>query len=300
MNTIFIDVNNFKGKTLKNEKIVYNKSIFKKIIFNLLKFSFLKDTIEANLTSNIMYLNIDEDYIKTISKENKFKLRSFILIKYLNYKIKKMDEIYLIYSNKLDKLLECKKYIFNIFKYNVELCVNEIYTENTMQKNDLLYIDDFVKNNKISLNKLKILVVVDNKKDYIKSKMTEYIEKYKFVDVLRMSNINKIDYKFLQNEISSINEEYGSTIDIIQKRNIQTYNIYIFFSDIDKNEFKSHYIVRKQAKFINMKNPDEDYLGKACKSYEKSKYEIETLFNRMGIHVENFSKNKLGCFMMKK
>ena len=40
---------------------------------------------------------------------------------------------------------------------------------------------------------------------------------------------------------------------LIQRRNIQDYHIYIMFSDVSEEYFNSHYILRKKSKYIDMR-----------------------------------------------
>ncbi|MEG1204121.1 MAG: hypothetical protein RSE00_02475 [Clostridia bacterium] len=317
MNTLFIDEKTKKEKKLINEennkyeekdikKIKIDKkenNIFKKILFRILKFEFCFDILEKTSTNNTMYLSLDKKYIDDIICGKKRKITRFMLKVYIHSITKNFENIDLLFSKSLDikdNKSSLKKYIISIIQNTSKLNIGEITENNTMKKNDLIYIDTYIKSKKISLNKLKILVILNQKQDYINDKIVEYISKYKFVDILKMNNITKIDYKYVQEKVTKINDEYGSTIDIIQKRNISNYNVYINYSNVEKQAIMSHYILKKQSKFINMKDAEEDILGISCKTYQKGKYELETLFNRMGIDANNFSKNKLGNWLLKK
>lgn len=113
-----------------------------------------------------------------------------------------------------------------------------------------------------------------------------------------MNGINKIDYKKLSTSIDELNDEFGSTIDIIQRRNIQEYNIYLMFSKVKKEDFYSHYILRKKSKYIDLNNADDDIYNENIKVYKRNKYELSTLFNRLELSDDNFSKNKLGALIL--
>ena len=128
--------------------------------------------------------------------------------------------------------------------------------------------------------------------------MIEYISNYKFVDVLKMSGIDKSCYKNLSENIEKINNEFGSTIEITQRRNIQEYNIYLIYSKVNCENFKSHYILRKKSKIIDMHDEEQDILNLNNKAYEKNKEYIKTLFNRIDVDINNYSKNKLGALML--
>jgi len=167
-----------------------------------------------------------------------------------------------------------------------------------MNINDIKYINEYINSEKINPNKLKILIALDNIDDYSDKKMIEYISNFKYVDILKMSGIDKIRYKKLNEKIDKINDEYGTTIEITQKRNIQEYNVYLVYSKVNKDEFKSHYILRKKSKILCMNDEEQDILNENIKAYEKNKYNIETLFNRIGVTASNYSKNKLGALML--
>ncbi|MEG2646062.1 MAG: hypothetical protein RSA08_03415, partial [Clostridia bacterium] len=96
-----------------------------------------------------------------------------------------------------------------------------------------------------------------------------------------------------------INDEFGTTIDIIQKRNLQEYNIYLLFCKLNLVQFASEYILNTKSMHLDFLNPDQDYENKNIITYEKYKNEIKTLFNRLEICEEKFSKNKLGALLLK-
>ncbi len=52
-------------------------------------------------------------------------------------------------------------------------------------------MDKYINDNKIDLCKLKILIIINDLRDFDENKLLEYISKYKFVDVLKTKNINK-------------------------------------------------------------------------------------------------------------
>ena len=281
-----------------DEKL-HKESFFHQCLLNFYHFLLTEDRIEKGNISSIRVLKIEEAFLQSILQHDKHKVKRYLMQKILKSKLKTLDEIHIICSKRLEEDTKMKQCLLQILQSIEKLHVTEILASNTMDKNDMKYMDKFVKAKKIGLSKLKILIAINDKADLNIDKIVEYIGKYKFVDILRMQNISKADYRYIQDKINAINEEYGTTIDVIQKRNIQSYHIYIINSNIDKAYFKEHYILRKQACYIYMKDPDSDELGAACKAYEKGKYEIETLFNRLGLSEEHFSKNKLGNYLLK-
>lgn len=308
MNTLFIDVENFKNigekKLFKeskiekenNQKYKESTSLFSKIS----GFEVKNDIMSYGCFYNNMKLNIDLELLKGLSnnKVNIVFKKTFEII--LKSKLKKVDSLNLVFSKKLDEKDNevCKKYILKILSSIKGINLKEIVISNKMNINDVKYIDEYIKKSNINPNKLKILVALDNIEDYSDKKMIEYISKYKYVDVLKMAGIDKRRYKNLNESIDKINNEYGSTIEITQRRNIQEYNVYLVYSKINKDEFKSHYILRKKSKVLYMNDEEEDILNLNFKAYEKYKYNIETLFNRIGVELEHYSKNKLGALML--
>ena len=113
-----------------------------------------------------------------------------------------------------------------------------------------------------------------------------------------MSNISKGDYKRLSKEVNDINNEYGSSMEIIQKRNIQDYNVCLMYSNIDKSEFTSHYILGKNSKYLDINNEEEDIYNENNRVFERNRYDIETLFKRIQVNMNHFSKNKIGALLL--
>ena len=113
-----------------------------------------------------------------------------------------------------------------------------------------------------------------------------------------MNGIDKVNYNRLSCKIDEINEEYGTTIEIIQKRNIQDYNVCLMYSNIDKSEFTSHYILGKNSKYLDINNEEEDIYNENNRVFERNRYDIETLFKRIQVNMNHFSKNKIGALLL--
>lgn len=299
MNTLFIDISNLGVKD-KYEKKFSLSNIKYKAKSNILKYELIEDILKTGVITNNISLKINKDILeKLVTRKND--IRRIYFEKELKNKIKNIDNLNIVFSNYFDNEDTdiYKKYIFNILKKKREdLHLKEIVIDNKMTNHLTAYIDDYVKEFAINQNKLRILAIFNNINDYSEEKLKEYISKYKFIDVLKMNGINKIDYKKMSNSIDNLNEEFGSTIDIIQRRNIQEYNVYLMFSKVPKEEFYSHYIIRKKSKYIDLNNADEDIYNENIKQYKKNKYELSTLFNRLELLDDNFSKNKLGALIL--
>lgn len=301
MNNLFISL--YKDDEKKELKKVFgNKKEYLK--FNFLKYKYTSDILNSNYGKN-MSLKLDVDFVlDKLMSDKKYSLKMFNIKQNLKKEFNGISTINVIFDNSFEELEEEYKQIIKHYVYNIlnedDVKINEICSINKMYENDVKYIDEYVKKAKINENKLKILVVLNEYSDYIEEKIKEYITKYKFVDILKMPNISKVDYKKIYDSIEKINEEYGSTIDIITKKNIQEYQIYLMYSNVDKDYFFSHYILRKKSCYIEMKNEDFDKYNEGVYEYEKNTSYILTLANRLGIDMDRYSKNKVGNAMLNK
>ena len=301
MNNLFVSLyekdEKYELKQLIESKVEYYK-------YNFLKYSYVSDILNNDFGKN-MSLKLNIDYILdklTSSKTNNINFLG------LNSILKKdtlgITNLNLIFDRTFDELNESlrqdlKEYISNIIA-NDEINIKEIISNNEMYINDVKYIEQYLNDTKTNKNKLKILIVLNDIRNYDEEKIKEYISNYKFVDILKMSNINKFEHKKIQDSIENINEEYGSAIDIIQRRNIQDYHIYIMFSDVSEEYFNSHYILRKKSKYIDMRNEDMDIYNNNILEYEKNKSYILTLTQRLNIDINKYSKNKIGSVILSK
>lgn len=311
MNTLFVNVYDLKnGKNNNNTSDSTNRksincskvNIKKKIdMNNIFKYKLDFDILSHGYFYNNINLNIDFNLLKKFAQnKNSKSISRKIFESIIKNKLKNIDTLNLVFCKNLDiKENEiCKRYITDVLSSIKDISLKEIVISNQMDVNDIKYINEYIKNSNINPNKLKILVALNNISDYSNSKMIEYISNYKYVDILKMPGIDKVRYKNLSDCIEKINNEYGSTIEITQKRNIQEYNIYLMYSNVNQDEFKTHYILRKKSKVINMHDEEQDKLNANIKAFEKNKEYIETLFNRIDLDIKNYSKNKLGALML--
>ena len=311
MNTLFVDIENFKDIASKynakrrelkeNPEKKLKLSEQEKIDFvsKVTGIKLKSDILSNGYTSNNVNLSIDCNLFFKL-KNSKSKVKQAYLNNMLRMKLKNMDKINIVFSKCLDdkSCKEQKDYIINKLNNIKHIQIKEIKISNKMLVNDIRYINDYVERAKINKNKLKILIAINDIKDFSTPKLIEYISNYKFVDILRMNGINKIEYNKLSSKINEINEEYGTTIEIIQKRNIQDYNVCLMYSNIDKNEFTSHYILGKNSKYLDINNEEEDIYNENNRVFERNKYDIETLFKRIQVNMNHFSKNKIGALLL--
>lgn len=302
MNNLFISLYESEDKdvlkNMLNNKLEYYK-------YNFLKYNYNADILNNNYGKN-MSLLLDYEYILDyILSDKKFSIKMFNLKHRLKKEFINLTNLNVIFDKTFDDLeLKYKEllkdYIFDILAINEEIELNEVIVQNMMYQNDIKHIEEYINTSKISKNKLKILLVLNDISDYDEEKIKEYIANYKFVDILKMPNINKLDLGKIKQSIDEINEEYGSTIEIISKKNIQEYNIYIMYSNVSYDYFTSHYILKKRSKYIDMKAEDLDLYNNNVLQFEKNKSYILTLSERLNIDITRYSKNKVGSVITEK
>ncbi len=293
MNTIFLDINdNFKNSDSTNK--LHGNFINRKF----LKFFIYKDILNNSLGKKI-YIQFDIEYLyKSLKKEN-FTMRLSFLKYLINKEFTNNDTVNLVFSNFFDENQDIKDFIIRLLKQNSLIIYEEIKEINEMSKHDMIYIDRFIEKQNIKLNKLKILFVLNDIGDYNNDKIKEYLSKYKFLDILIYNNMGKIQLKKITKYVDDINTEYGTTIEIIQKKNISSYHVYVVFSKISKLDFIGNYVLRKNSLYIDLNNANEDILSTPYLEFERHKQELEVIFNRMNIVINDFSINKLGVFALK-
>lgn len=302
MNNIYISLydkqNRYDIQRLLNSKVDYYK-------YNIFKYDYNCDIFNNKFVNN-MSLKLDIDYIlNNVLHDKKISISKIKLKNTLRKELIYLSDLNVIFDKTFDSMDETYKdmireYIFDILKFNDNIELNEIESDNNMYNNDSKHIETYINESNINKNKLKILLIFNDIADYNEDKVREYISNYKFVDILKMPNINKHDCKKISENIEKINKEYGSTIEIIGKRNIQEYNIYIMYSKVDEQYFYSHYILRKRFKYIDMNNEEKDTYDENIIEYEKNKSFISTLTERLNIDIESYNKNKIGKIMLNK
>lgn len=277
MNNLFIDL------VEKNAKNNFIDEFLLKTVGFVLK----EDKILKTKTTTTLFLKFNMDkFVK--SSRNVYLLKTV-----LKNNIKNKRNINVIFSKRFNNLEKIRNELKSIIT-----SINEeskyIASINNLREKDMHYIERYIVENNVDKNKFKILMIVDNIKDLEIENIKKYIEEYKFLDILRMQNISKNDYKKMSKFIDEVNNEYGTSIEIIQKRNIQNYDFYILYSKNRKEYFNSHYILNKKSYTLDITDVDDDILSREYKLYEKNKGYITTLFDRMSINKENFYKTDLG------
>ena len=280
MNNIFIDYSN------KNNK----KNKFKDVIF---KYNVVDDMLNNKLVKNT-YITLDKYYMENITKKNRYNIYDRIFKFMVNLKYSVNDEVNVIFSNLFDNESNIKSFILDLLRLNSLTIYKEIKNKNTLKINDVKYINEYIKKINKEIDKLRLLIVIDNINDFDEEKFKEYISKYKFIDILKTKNINRYDYKKLLSYVQRTNTEYGTTIEIKQKRNLQNYDVLLIYSKLNKLNFCEKYIVSRDSLYLDFADIDSDIYNDWYLVYKRYEPEILTLLDRLKIEVNNFSKQKLG------
>lgn len=280
MNNIFIDYSN------KNNK----KNKFKDVIF---KYNVVDDMLNNKLVKNT-YITLDKYYMENITKKNRYNIYDRIFKFMVNLKYSVNDEVNVIFSNLFDNESNIKSFILDLLRLNSLTIYKEIKNKNTLKINDVKYINEYTKTRNKEIDKLRLLIVIDNINDFDEEKFKEYISKYKFIDILKTKNINRYDYKKLLSYVQRTNTEYGTTIEIKQKRNLQNYDVLLIYSKLNKLNFCEKYIVSRDSLYLDFTDIDSDIYNDRYLVYKRYEPEILTLLDRLKIEDNNFSKQKLG------
>ncbi len=281
MNNLFVDIYESQNKSL-NLTSVTNKMLLKTFGYILKEDKLLKTKTSSNI-----FLNLDKEKVLDLSKNKKAFKRS------LKFLLKNKRNITVVFSRKIKNTIGLEDSIKKLFD-EIGLDFRYIDSLNKLKTLDISYIERYMTIKKINPDRFKLLVAIDDILDFDFEKFLEYVLKYKCVDILKMQDINKYDYKKLAKVVENINNEYGSSVQIIQKRNLQNYDFCILYTENQKEYFKSHYVLKREAYILDITNVDDDILSKEYKIYEKNKSYIETIFKRMKLDVNEFCKVDLG------
>lgn len=281
MNNLFVDIYESQNKSL-NLTSVTNKMLLKTFGYILKEDKLLKTKTSSNI-----FLNLDKEKVLDLNKNKKAFKRS------LKFLLKNKRNITVVFSRKIKNTIGLEDSIKKLFD-QIGLDFRYIDSLNKLKTLDISYIERYMTVKKINPDRFKLLVAIDDILDFDFEKFLEYVLKYKCVDILKMQDINKYDYKKLAKVVENINNEYGSSVQIIQKRNLQNYDFCILYTENQKEYFKSHYVLKREVYILDITNVDDDILSKEYKIYEKNKSYIETIFKRMKLDVNEFCKVDLG------
>lgn len=285
MNNLFVDICDMDIFEKGNLDFSLNLAS-KKIALKTFGFLLNEDKLLKTKTSSNIFLSINKEKILK-NKENN------IFIKGLKKVLKSKKNITVVFSKKIKEEVNLQEKLKEIFS-KLDLDFRYIETPNKLKEIDISYIERYMNTRKITKEKFKLLVVIDDILDFDVDKFLEYVKRYKCVDILRMPNVSKFEHKKLLKLVENINNEYGSSVQILQRRNLQYYDFCMLYSSNEKEYFKSHYILKNNAYVLDITNIDDDVHSKEYKIYEKNKSYINTIFDRMKKDVKDYYKVDLG------
>lgn len=300
MNTLFFDVYNEVNE--ENNKCKNNT--ISSMINSILGYRLNIDILNDGIIKNNFYLNIGKS---SINKNNSIisRVSKYMIAKSLYKNINKCYKVNIVTSNRVDiNDIEYLNEILNlVVKFDKGLNgikdkFNFIHKTNNMIENDIKYIEEFVEYKKIDKAKLRLLVIISEINELNIEQIEKYIQIYKFVDILKVGTISSYNLTMINNSIRKINDEFGTTIEFIQNRNLAEYNVYLNYTELSKSSLMSEYVLSANPLVINIMDADEDYKGINIKTYNLHTNELKTLFSRLGIDINNYSKNKLGALML--
>ena len=283
LNTLFVNIKDFS----KENK--YLSSINKMCHYVINKYCD---------TANLCYiLTIDINYNEEVNSKSRFSklLKHFFILKLKKY-FKNIDCLNIIFSKELEikKYEKYKNYILAIIGEICDIDINYIEPKNNMLIHDMKYISEYLIKNNISIDKANLLVLLGYINSIVEEKIVEYITNYKFLDIFVEDCISDFEYSKIKNFIEKINNEYGTTIDIVKGNDLKDYNVCISFLDKSKFEIISKYVFSRNFKYIDINNEEFDYLDKNVATYIKYENEIKIWFDKMDINVNEFNKNSIG------
>lgn len=226
------------------------------------------------------YINIfGRDKIKYLSLK-KDKINKKILI-FILKKIYKNQKVYVTFSRQAEK----DKSIIEII--NNSILDKTIVTEqNNLYKNDVKYIDKYIVEKKLNKRALKVLFVIEGiKEKKIKNKIEQFLKEYKIVDIFLTNSKN---YSFLKEYIEKLNEEEGTTIEILDKMPKTDYNILLVFSKIHKEYYNNSSFI------LDYNNSDLDIESNTYLIYKKNEMYFKKIFSKLNMEISRYEKTKLG------
>lgn len=294
MNKLYIDL---YLKSDEKEKIASKNKLIRKLkraIFSLknLFVNYRAKEFEGNVS-----IKVDEDFLNLVAmrQNRKYSFEEKKLLKYIKENLGSKS-VKVIFSNRLYEKKEGKKYLLKLLNNISDAEFNVQEKKNEMLEHDLEIIKRYTTSCKIKRENVRLLVICSGISDLRADKLKEYIEEFKEVDVLIAEKRSASEINKVKAEIEAINNEYGTSITLVgaNKKDIKKYNVYILYSNIDKDKFKDKYIINKKAKYIDINNVDEDYLSSGYKLFVKHEKAIKSDLENLGLNISNFSITVLG------
>ena len=227
--------------------------------------------------NKIISLKIDEK-----SLDNK-------LVRYITKMLLKChfrtDKTYVVMCDEFESNIKVINYIKSILE-NIIIVTDQ----NNLLKNDYIYINEYIKEKELKKRDIKVLVIIDKISNIEKQKIKELIEKYKVVDIYSTRQNENLD-RF----VDELNNNLGTTIQILDKIELKYYNILLVFS-------QEYINIKHNSSFVlDYNNSNLDVKSNTYLVYINNKEKIEMLLRKLDINSQNFKCTKLGklCIHLK-
>ena len=171
------------------------------------------------------------------------------------------------------------KYLTNKFE---QLLGYKLSNTSEMNSNIFKHIDEYVKKNKkMKLHELKVLLVVTNSKNLNITLLSNLIKGYKSVNIY----LKEKPSEYILKRIKQINQNEGTTIEIIKKerKSFIDYNIIYFIDDYRENYPRFRF--DNNAKVIDLQEAKQD-------KYNSNIIYLNTFLNNQETNVENIHNLK--------
>ncbi len=195
------------------------------------------------------------------------------------------DKTYVVMCDEFESNIKVINYIKSILE-NIVIVTDQ----NNLLKNDYIYINEYINEKELKRKDIKVLVIIDKISNIEKQKIKELIEKYKVVDIYSTRQNENLD-RF----VDELNNNLGTTIQILDKIELKYYNILLVFS-------QEYINIKHNSSFVlDYNNSNLDVKSNTYLVYINNKEKIEMLLRKLDINSQNFKCTKLGklCIHLK-
>ena len=195
------------------------------------------------------------------------------------------DKTYVVMCDEFESNIKVINYIKSILE-NIIIVTDQ----NNLLKNDYIYINEYINEKELKRRDIKVLVIIDKISNIEKQKIKELIEKYKVVDIYSTRQNENLD-RF----VDELNNNLGTTIQILDKIELKYYNILLVFS-------QEYINIKHNSSFVlDYNNSNLDVKSNTYLVYINNKEKIEMLLRKLDINSQNFKCTKLGklCIHLK-
>lgn len=225
--------------------------------------------------------------------KNKLIFKNFNKI--LKSKIKENNIASCICSKDLDNMKDIKKRILNNILSQSFTNIYESKEKNMIFNSLDKYLNKYILDNCIEKGKVKILYIIDELNNDIYSSVLENINKFKYIDLTFLGDYNSLEYTKIIKKIELINNELGSSIEVIKPRYDMDYNVYYNFTNID---FKNKYMLNNISLYVECLQTEKDEFNKYNIAFKNNSYVLKVILNKLGCNIQNYNITKIGNLIL--